>query len=551
MTLLQTNNPPRRVAQLFSWVFLFLGAIPATAFAHPISLSSAIVDVREGVITADIQIMLEDLVLYHELSADADYNYSAQDLRQAAKKHTKFVQDYFTIRNAEGKLLAGKLQELDATKIDDKGVRQTELMKKSVTYLLQYPVKTKQSFFTFTQTFGGRDAVLPAVMDLMLLQNGILVERPSQLTLGRSYSAKFDWANPPTRPPRSLRDLRKLRDEQLRERLGIATYGGLYSFLYITPAEVRHEILIPMLTLEQWLPIRRKHPDFLEVEEQQAARDAIETFFRKRAPVSINGEAVMPKLTRLSFFGLDINDFALNAEPRRVSMHQARVGVILSYRSTVTTREIAMQWDTFSEHAPFVRTIVLVGNTDPAEHIFRVSQPAFQWKGDLTPAKVSPVPARSKTLKSEMAVRVLKSLLTNIYRAFDFRDDSDVYDALATSVQGDLLREIYLQVKRSLLVAEQGGAQSHVTGVEIVDVSPGDAGSTFDVSWQVTGTVEHWGHVHRRVNEYAATVQVIRDGRAWKLETLQFVTEKRVKFETGIRGFESNERKQDQSSNAK
>ena len=38
---------------------------------------------------------------------------------------------------------------------------------------------------------------------------------------------------------------------------------------------------------------------------------------------------------------------------------------------------------------------------------------------------------------------ILRSLLKNVYRAFDFRDEGDVYDKLAISASGDLLGELY------------------------------------------------------------------------------------------------------------
>ncbi|MBC8354065.1 MAG: hypothetical protein H8E66_18900 [Planctomycetes bacterium] len=508
--------------------------------AHPISLSSTVIDVHEDHVHADVQIMLEDLVLYHELESDANYVYSATDLKAAAEKHKQFVLDYFSILDADGRRLVGTLEELETDKVGEKGVRQTDLMKRSVNYVLSFPVDKRQNFFTFTQSFGGPNAVLPALMDLMVMQNGILIERPIQLTLNRPHSTKFNWDHPPTNEPTSFRELRRKRDEQLQKQLGIATYGGLYSFLYVTRFEVRHEILIPLLTLEQWVPLQRKHPDFLEVDEQQAARDGIERFFKDRNPASVNGQKVSAQLTRLNFFGLDINDFALNAEPRRVSVHQARVGVILTYPSRETPATVAMQWSTFSEHAPYLRSIVLVGNEVPKEHNFRVSRPGFEWSGKLIATKVAPVSATARALTDQATSELLEALLRNIYGAFDFRDDSDVYDALATSVEGALLRELYLRVKRSLVMAEQGGALSHVDKVEILSVTPPTAGTTptTEATWRVAGTVEHWGHVHTRVNEYRGRVSVVLDEGTWKLQALQLLGEKRIKFETRIRGYD-------------
>ncbi len=40
---------------------------------------------------------------------------------------------------------------------------------------------------------------------------------------------------------------------------------------------------------------------------------------------------------------------------------------------------------------------------------------------------------------------VFEHLLPHIYPAFDFREESDVYEQLAISLDGDLLTEVYLQ----------------------------------------------------------------------------------------------------------
>jgi len=534
----------RRAGDVGNRPWLLLLATIATssasiALGHPISLSSAIVEVHEDHIIADLQIMLEDLVLYQQLAADGEHRYAADELRGAADKHSEFVQKYFTIRGSDGQLLAVTLQELDTSRIEEGGVHQTELMKKTVRYVLSFSVPQRQSFLTFVQTFGGPDATLPAIMDLMVLHNGVMLERPTQLSRGRPHTWKLDWDNPPTGEANTLPKLREKRDQQLREQLGIATYGGLYSFLYITRFDVRHEVLTPLLTFEQWLPISRQNPDFLEVAEQQAAHEMIKQFFQERSPVAINGVPVVPQLTRLNFFGLDINDFALNAEPRRVSVYQARVGIILSYPSQETPEEIVMQWENFTGHAPYLRTIVLVGNDDPDNYIFRVGRTQFKWQGELIRAQVEAVAAESSSLDVTTAKEVLKRLLSNIYRAFDFREDSHVYDALATSVKGDLLRGLYLQVKRSLLVAEQGGALSHVTDLEILEVKSAvkSDSSSYEVTWQVTGTVEHWGHIHTRVSEYGATFSLALVDGAWKLDDVSILSEKRIKFETRIRGY--------------
>lgn len=509
------------------------------AIAHPISLSSTIVDIQEDKLLVDMEIMLEDLVLYHGLTADGEMKFSAASLLEAAKKHRQFVLDYFTILNASGNRLTGTIESEELAQIEAIGVAQSEIMRRSIGYKIVYPLKDqKPTFLTFEQNFGGDRSALPALMDLHLLQAGLLVENPTQITCGRPHTIKLDWLRKSDGVRENFIELRKKREEQFRDRLGISSYTGLFSFLYITRFEVRHEVLIPLLTLEQWLPVPRKDAEFLEIEEQSAARDAIEKFFREKNLVTINGQSVEGKLTRLNFFTLDINDFALNAEPRRVSVHQARVGVILTFPSRQSPKSASVNWETFSQYAPSIRSVVLIGNEPPSPHYFYSKSTTFEWTGNLSGPRVEPVLAKKERFSNQESTEIIGQVLTNVYRAFDFRGDEEVYDSLATSVSGDLLRETYLRIKRSLLMAEQGGALSHATAVEVVSATPTAdvADNAWETTWRVTGVTEHWGHLHTRVTENRAKLKFRRHEGAWKLEQFQILDEKRIRFETSIRG---------------
>ena len=136
-------------------------------------------------------------------------------------------------------------------------------------------------------------------------------------------------------------------------------------------------------------------------------------------------------------------------------------------------------------------------------------------------------------MSDQKAVAVLESLLKNIYRSFDFREEEDVYDRLATSVSGDLLSDIYLQNRKSLVVTQAGGAQARVQEVKIqdVDVSPlkeRSLGLLFRAKWTALGTVGHWGHIHTRENLYNANITVEPVDGAWKIIDLELLEEKRI-----------------------
>ena len=136
-------------------------------------------------------------------------------------------------------------------------------------------------------------------------------------------------------------------------------------------------------------------------------------------------------------------------------------------------------------------------------------------------------------LDEQQAQQLLQALLKNVYRAFDFRDENDVYDKLALSVEGDLITEIYLQNRKSFAVQKAGGAQAKVKDVDIkhaqAERQAGDT-PTYAIrgQWTATGTVGHWGHVHTRRNQYDAIVTVKADQGDWKISGLELLEEQRI-----------------------
>ncbi|MDP7012135.1 MAG: hypothetical protein QF685_12235, partial [Verrucomicrobiota bacterium] len=208
-----------------------------------------------------------------------------------------------------------------------------------------------------------------------------------------------------------------------------------------------------------------------------------------------------------------------------------------------TTRTVKMEWDTFNQHAPFLRSVVYVHDNKPKEHFFVKDKALFEWKNPK-PKVAQPVTAvkykLGERLSEEDAKLVFKQLHGNIYRAFDFREDRAIYNALASGVDGDLLRALYLQFKRSLLMAEQGGARSRVQEVKIVagKMKPKKSSFTYDCTWRVTGTVEHWGHIHTRENEYEGTFAISSTQTGWKITDYDLHRQKRLKYETGLRAFD-------------
>jgi len=575
--------------------------------AHPISISWAYVTVQKSKISVRLEIMPEDLYLYHSIEATGEGYFAAADVRVAIEAHREFLLEHFVIRDSDGDRLSGRIARVEPFEMGPKGLRMTTLMEGGVVYHLEFDLESPPALLTIYQQFGGEQAVVPAILELRVRRERGEWRGPVELTRGVRHTVSFDWSRPPLAA--SPQDTEERRARERERTLGITRYDSVYSFIYITDYEVRHEILIPLLTLEMWLPVGRRDRTFLGVEEQEAAREPIGAFFAGRNPVEVDGIRVKPTLVGLDFYGPDFRDFARQAVHRRVKAYAARVGVILSYSTKGAPSRVKIRWDMLNVMVYEVNSAVYAYHQN-LRHVFSSYNSVFEWTspGRPPPPEISelqpplrqglalpvvslacllvfvgaliwsrrtrvptkrhaavsgviclaaavvawpyarvavPDPLRPRfAISEEDAGAVFASLHRNVYRAFDYRSESDIYDALERSVAGGLLSKLYLQVRTGLEMQEQGGAVSRIREVKIIEGrketlkrrdTRDPRGFGYRCTWTVEGTVEHWGHIHKRVNRYEALFAVQARHNAWKITGFQVLDAKRLKSETSLR----------------
>jgi len=256
--------------------------------------------------------------------------------------------------------------------------------------------------------------------------------------------------------------------------------------------------------------------------------------------LKIDGVAVRPKLGRFDFFSIDFKDLAARPEARRLAAATARVGTILTYSTKGAPRHVELKWTLFSDKAPAVRAVVFAYDKG-SRFSFTSEQPTFAWDspGAAPLPKIDSVPAGQSAADDAARAALAETLLRNIYRGFDYRSESDIYDALAQSVAGDLLTDLYLKIKQGLVVQEQGGAVARVQEVKVVRSEPAagkvEGGFVERVTWQVAGTIEHWGHIHTRVNEYTADLGITSQGGAWRIVSMRVVRQSQVRNAISLR----------------
>ena len=138
------------------------------------------------------------------------------------------------------------------------------------------------------------------------------------------------------------------------------------------------------------------------------------------------------------------------------------------------------------------------------------------------------------------AEAIFRPLHANVYRAFDYVEEGDIYDALDRSVEGPFLQKLYRTIFQGLVMQEEGGAVARVSEVRPIDIVVGEirredgadgvGRSAFEVDcrWQVEGVVSHWGHSHRRVNEYVAEWDVVDGPDGWRLVDARITGQDRI-----------------------
>ena len=55
--------------------------------------------------------------------------------------------------------------------------------------------------------------------------------------------------------------------------------------------------------------------------------------------------------------------------------------------------------------------------------------------------------------------------------------------------------------------------------------------------WNVSGTIEHWGHIHRRKNQYLGIFKVRPSEGDWRLVDLDLKQEERLENKRELRKF--------------
>lgn len=397
--------------------------------------------------------------------------------------------------------------------------------------------------------------------------------------LGRDEVLDLDWEDP---------WYSRFRNRNLRRQYD----APIQVFLYAEPYEVRAEVIARPRDLGHWLDLGLGGGSTIPVDAQPELLDRVAAFLAEHVVVNIDGAPAEGTLDRIHFLRRTLRTSTVIDPPEELELVSATLGAIFVFPTAGLPQEASLRWDLFS---PRIQRIPAAATDEagPLPTVLEPDAPVLRWQnflrnptvptlvevaapasytgalsvlGWLCVALLALVVAwqlaetlrgrgpgrrglaltallvlvagaalglgRLRALDDERAAKILAGLLHNIYRAFDFRDEETIYDVLERSVAGDLLTGIYLETRRGLELASQGGARAKVKDVSLVKVDAQEfgAGEGFRArcTWTVAGSVGHWGHVHQRINQYEAEIEVRPIDGAWKITRLDVIQEERL-----------------------
>jgi hypothetical protein len=364
------------------------------------------------------------------------------------------------------------------------------------------------------------------------------------------------------------------------------------AFIYVENFEVRKEIIVRPKDLQRWVDLGLEGRTDIPVDMQGLIKEKIAAFLTERQAVVIDGKPVKGILDSVNFLERTLTSSRVIDPPQDLNLDAAIIGTIFVYPRSALPQQVTMEWDLWDERVQRI-PVSAVDQAGPLPSYLEQDWPVLEWtnylKNPLVPSlavvetpvaswalllgKILPLlvilsmaavlwtlinlrgrrsPALPGVLAGllvaasaaaaqlggsnqpdpERAGAIAGDLLHNVYRAFDYREEAEIYDVLAQSVTGELLTDIFLETKRSLVLANQGGARAKVKDVTLegVEVKPNDTASSFTVEadWTVHGSVGHWGHIHQRNNRYLALLTIAVDGQRWKLQGMTVLQEERL-----------------------
>ncbi len=535
--------------------------------------------IEDDHVLLELEIGAADLDVFQNLLPDGVYEKLGHSPRPLQERLAQFFTRDLILRAEEGEPLPGRVREIGLRdrirrdEISGEPLPSSDEEGETVLFVsIEYPLPGRPATLTLGSRITGQVGI-----GFVVYHQGVAVN--DFRYLGPKQTLQLDWADP---------WYTRFEARVLRR----AYFAPMSGFLYMEPYEVRKEIIVRPKDLQHWIDLGLAGRDTIPVEIQADLKQAVLEFLGSHQPVHIDGRPVQPDYQRIDFLERTLTSSRVIDPPEELDSNGAILGVIFIYLTEGLPQRVTMEWDLFNERIGMIPASA-VDEAGPLPTYLEPDFAVLEWQNFLknpelpTLTVLARPPGRAQRLGAMLrwpgvasalalvlwcvarfrrtgslpgrglaavalalvvtaggfwAARDLRvdgdrardlvaGLLHNVYRAFDYRAEERIYDVLAESAEGDLLTEIYLQARRGLELASQGGARAKVKAVDLVelDARPAEGGGlAVTATWIVSGSVGHWGHLHQRRNRYRAALEMHPVEGSWKLTSIEILEEERI-----------------------
>ena len=535
-------------------------------------------------ITAKFEIGEQDFPWFSDIISKEyfDGGYTEMD-RESRLEY--FFSNQFVLRN-KGSILHGKNTVCEPRKRVPVSAlygvsNDSTLRNKNILYVeIEYPTVSRISQISITPPMIAGQETSPANIGFVVYHKGIPVN--DLRILMQCEKLLLDWSDP-WYSHFENRDISRHHS------------SSFMSFLYVEPYEVRHEILVRLKDLEGWINFGYDIDDQIAVSAQDSIKKRIADFLVLHNKIEIDSNFQAPIIDRVHFVEATLSGIQVVEIPKPLNYGSAIIGVILAYPHIGLPHEVVIHWDMFNDRIQHVPAMSIDPSgpwpydLQPSDSLLRwtnflkhyipptvtaqkveeatIHVPIFsigfvliilillfrnhwslsglsKWKKfffvlcmllailSYRIGILANVPLVHKTSYTVPETKkLIYQLLSNTYRAFDFREESDVYDRLALCNDEALLQEIYVKMRASMAIENQGGLEAKVDEVVLNKVEPvaePGVGQAYRCNWIVKGEVGHWGHKHKRINQYDAIIRIKPVGGVWKMVDIDIIKEVRL-----------------------
>jgi len=540
--------------------------------------------IDESAIRVELEIGGPDLLGFRHLMPDAVYARMGYDPEPFVDRLGRFFGEDFVFRLDGGAPIPGRILEMEPRKRVQRDEITGEPMpvpegegEDVIFAVLEYPLQGRPATVSMKPPESA-EGFSAASIGMVTYHQKLPVN--DFRYFGTEEIVDLDWNDPWYSRFRN-RNLRRQYDSPIN------------AFLYVEPYEVRTEIIVRPVDMEQWIDLGLAGRQTIPVEMQYDLQMKIADFLAQHQNLTIDGQPVEPELDRVNFLRRTLRTSTVINPPEELDAISATLGVIYVAPTDGLPQEASITWDLFTDRIQRIPAAA-TDEAGPLRFFLVPDDNVLWWKNFLknptipTLLEIVPPPSLAvrvagwmgwlliaalaamllrtgidlmkgrglakrslvalvilillavgsfavtlpSRLTDERSEEIVAGLLHNIYRAFDFRGEENIYDVLDQSVSGDLLTEIYLETRRGLELASQGGARAKVKQIEMLEVEPrrlrGEPGFIARGLWNVAGSVGHWGHIHTRTNQYEAELTVQPVNGTWKVTNMQILQEERL-----------------------